>query len=88
MESIKIYGLEPDYASGTVWVISEGMSDLEEVSTRREAVRRARNKWSMPGQEIRVVGPTGKVDVVRQENPSGQPNREGTDDGLFGSGLF
>lgn len=78
MPPIIIRGLDGPAVSGTKWVISEGMTDLEQTDTRKEAVQRARNKWAAPGQQIKVVGTTGKVDVVR----------EGQKDGPGFSGVF
>lgn len=91
MDPIIIRGLDGPAVNGTVWVIGEGAQDLEELPTRKEAIQRARSKWAMPGQEIKVVSTTGSVEVIRQANPSKQPAAHdaggGPGGGLFG-GFF
>jgi len=86
MDSITIRGLDYPDRSGTVWVIGEGPQDLEEVQTRKQAIKRARNKWAMPGQRIKVVSTTGRVEIIREADPSKQPAAH--DAGAKGGGLF
>lgn len=86
MDSITIRGLDGPAINGTVWVISEGATDLEETDTRREAVQRARSTWAAPGQGIKVVNTHGKVDVIREGDPDQQPAPPSGGNG--GGGLF
>jgi len=86
MESIIVLGVDGPAVTGTKWIIREGQQDLEQVDTRKEAERRARNKWAMPGQEIRLVNTKGKTTTLRQANPSKQPTngRSGTTNSFLG----
>lgn len=88
MESIVIRGLDGPRYNGTVWTVSEGQTDLALYETRKEAERQARNEWALPGQEIKVVSTTGKVETLRAEDRSKQRQRGGGHGGPFGGGLF
>lgn len=72
MPPITIRGLSGPAVNGTVWVISEGSRDLEQVDTRKEAESKARNLWAAPGQQIKVVTTTGQIDVIREGENTGR----------------
>lgn len=84
---IVIMGLDGPAVNGTVWDIREGQQDLERVNTRREAERRARNKWAAPDQGIKVVNTNGKVEWLRQGSAGGTTVDDGGG-GLFGGWSF
>lgn len=58
---------------------------LECLDTKKEAIRRARNKWAAPNQPIKVVGPNPQT--VRQGDPDWDSNF-GTSSGSSGDSGF
>ena len=87
MQPIKIMGLDGPAVNGSRWEISEGGRVLENVATRSQAVKRARNTWAAPDQGIKVVNTNGKVEWVRQGSTGGTTVEEGGG-GLFGGWSF
>ncbi len=85
METLKVMGLDGPAYDRTQWAVVEGGENLDLYDTRKKAISMARSRWARPGQKIKVVSTTGKVEVIREGDPSKQRQRGGG--GWGGGGL-